>query len=180
MGDSICGMKRKMIISLLAASFAVVSSAQDPVVGRSMVSVGARQHAAHSEFEELPFDDGDISYGVAYEYHEMTGYWQVALDYAPDVSGTNSTDYVVTPQISLIFKDRAWRGGLGLLKSYIRDNDGEADWTDFYWQMILGLDIPLLGMEFNVLAYYVFEEWGEVGDFDVDELEFGAWLKFSF
>lgn len=173
-------MKKKIVISVLAAVLVTAASVPVLAAGPSVISAGARYHVDHSVCEELPFGDGDVSYGLAYEYHEESGYWQIAMNYTPDITGTNLTDYVITPQINLIFKDRMWRGGIGALRSYVRDVDNNGDWTDMYWQMLAGIHLPLFGLKLDVHAYYVFEKWNELDEFDSEDIEFGAWLKFSF
>ena len=179
--DSICGMRERIILFVLAMSLATTSVAKNPAFSSSRISAGGRFHAGHSAFDELPFDDGDVSYALAYEIHEYDAFWQIVLDYAPNISGTNSTtDTVITPQLNLIAKDGVWRGGIGILKSYLRDDDGESNWTDLYWQFILGLELRLFRLEIEAHAYYVFEKWGEVDEFDIDELEFGVWMKYAF
>lgn len=142
--------------------------------------LGARQHVDHSTYTELPFNDGDLSYGIAYEYHEGQAYWQIALDYAPDITGTNFVDSVLTPQLNLIFEDRAWRGGLGILTSYIVSDDDD-DWTDIYWQFLFGIHLGMSkNIQLDVFAYYPFEGWAEIGEFDGKDIEFGGWLHFPF
>jgi len=140
---------------------------------------GVRRHAQHSVFEDLPFDDGDLSYGIAYEYHDKKAYWQLGVGYAPQ-PGTNGVDYVVTPQLNLIVKDRVWRAGIGVLDRYVEMEDGENDWTDVYFQFLTGIHLPVFGMDFDVLAFYPFAEWGDISDFDFDDIDYGAWLTFSF
>ena len=143
------------------------------------VAVGGKYHVDHSEFEELPFDDGDPAYGVAFEFHDKPAYWQAAVTYAPDVGGTNLVDSVITPELNLIVKDQSWLAGTGVLSSYVEGKD-EKDWTDLYWQILLGFDIPVSRASLAIHAYYTFESWGDITDFDTDDLEFGAWLGFSF
>ena len=150
------------------------------------ISVGTRYHLEHGSFDELPFDDGDMSYGAAYEWHEDGGYWQVALMYTPSVGGnvgdrtTNSTDYVITPQINLLFKDGTWRGGIGVLRSYIKDKDDGAEWTDIYWQALFGVHLPMFGLEFDILLGYVFETWNDFESYAFDDMDYNVWISFSF
>ena len=139
-----------------------------------------RKHVDHSAFADRPFGDDDISYGVAYEYHEEKACWQLALDYAPDVEGTNGVDYVLTPQLTLIGKDRLWRGGLGVLTSYVSADDDD-DWTGLNWPFLLGIHLGQprrLGLDLS--TYYVFEKWSDIGEFDWDDIEFGGRLSFPF
>lgn len=153
----------------------------------SSLGVGLRHHILHTNFEDWPYDDGDLSYGVAYEIHESGGCWQVAVDYAHNVGETNVADYVITPQLNLLFKDNAWRGGVGALASYIKYDEEESPelaaddgWSDIYWQFLLGLSIPLGGLSLDVYAAYPFEEWGEISEFEFDDVEVQAWLMYAF
>lgn len=149
--------------------------------GRSGLSAGARYHVDHSVYEELPFDAGDMSYGLAYEYRERQALWQVAMNYAPHIGGaTNDIDYVMTPQLNLIFTDNNWRGGTGILKSYIKDEVLGGDWTDVYWQFLFGFQTPVSRMKFDFQAFYVFNHWDELSEFDFGDVEFGGWLSLDF
>jgi hypothetical protein len=152
--------------------------------GFSALAAGARYHVNDSAAPDLPFDDGDISYAVAYEYHEAGGLWQLALDWAPHVSGTNgmgTVDYVLTPQINLMFEDRGVRLGVGALASYFGGIQEGNDWTDVYWQMMLGLHLPLgAALALDANAYYVFEEWNKLDKFAAKDLEYGVWLSYRF
>jgi len=169
-------MKRTML-PLIAICFSLLAHTAS-VNAENRFSVGVRRHADHSVYTELPFDDGDLSYGIAYEIHEEQAYWQLAVEYAPDISGTNPVDFAVTPQLNLLFKDRCWLGGLGVLTSYVAGDDGD-EWTDLYWQFIFGLQLGTSRKpEIDVLAYYPFENWSDIGDFDAQDIEFGLWLCF--
>ena len=135
-------------------------------------SVGVRNHIDHSVLDELLFGKNDLSYNIAYEYHEFGAYWNVVLDFAPHISGTNSVDSILTPQINLIMEDRCYRGGVGILKSYMMGQDD--DWTDIYWQFILGLHFRLskkIGLDLDTL--YVFGNWDELKEFDSGDIEYG-------
>jgi len=144
-----------------------------------VLGAGLRRHSEHSVAEDLPLDDGDLSSGLCYEIHDRKGYWQLGVTYAPQ-PGTNGIDFVVTPQLNLIVKDKAWRAGVGILDSYVEMEDGESDWTDVYYQFLTGLHFPIGGMQLDVTAYYPFTDWGDISDFDFDDLDYGAWLTFSF
>lgn len=157
---------------------AVVASG---AAGPGGVSVGARRHVDHTAFDDLPFGGGDLSFSAAYEHHENVGYWQLGISYAPDLTGEPASDYALTPQANLIFKDKFWRGGLGILGSYIRDNAGNSDWTDLYWQFIVGAHLPaLIGLQIETYTYYVFEEWKELDEYELKDMEFGVSLNFPF
>ena len=151
------------------------------------LSVGGRYHTENTVFTDLPYGNADISYGLAYTFSEEHVSLKLGADFSPDVSGardaphTNQTDYVITPQANIIVKDRMFRAGIGLLTSYIRDDKGEGDWLDPYWQMMLGLSIPIhqrLSLEGNI--YYVLERWEKITEFRLKELEYGLWLNYNF
>ena len=170
-------MKTTLILTAALAALIVTVPASF-AADTQAIALGARQHAAHSIFTDLPFDD-DIGYTLAYEYHSTDAYWQFGVGYTPDPGGSNAVDYVITPQINLMAKDNFWRGGAGLAASYI-ETDTDSDWTDLYFQLLLGVAIPFGAMEIDIQAIYVFEDWGELGDFDFDDLDYGAWLKYTF
>lgn len=151
------------------------------------LSVGGRYHTENTVFTDLPYGNADISYGLAYTFAEEHVGLKLGADFSPDVSGardapnTNKTDYVITPQANIIIQDKMFRGGLGILTSYIRDDKGEGEWLDLYWQMMLGLCIPLgknLSLEGDV--YYVLERWDKITEFRLNELEYGLWLNYNF
>ena len=169
-------MNRIAAIIVLVFSICAVSTAL--AKSNSKYSLGVRQHVDHSVYSELPFGDGDLSYGIAYEFHENEAFWQVALEYAPNLSGTNSLDYAITPQLNLLFADGYWRAGLGLLQTYVSGTDND-DWTDLYWQFLFGIHLgKSTKPELDVYAHYVFESWSDLGDFDSEDIEFGLWLSF--
>jgi len=172
-------MKRATLLILVGLAMSLVFGTSRVTAGPHAIGIGGRYQQDHSEFEELPFDDGDLSYGINYEYHENVAYWQVGVMYTPDVGG-DAADYVITPQINLMLKDDIWRGGIGVLKSYIEYENGDSDWTDLYWQFHLGISVPIGPVEFAALAHYVFEDFGEIKDFDFDDVEYGAWLSYRF
>lgn len=147
------------------------------------MAIGLRHHALHSVYEELPYDDGDVSYGFAYEYHEGSAYWQLALDYAPETTSTNKCDYALTPQLNLLFKDGIWSAGLGIMSSYLvyeDDSENDDEWTDIYYQFLAGLNIPLGSLSLDIMAGYVFEEWSELSDFEFGDMDVVGWLKYTF
>lgn len=186
----------------MAAVTAVLVFLADPCFGAQKkkgnerhhgLALAGRYHTDHSEYGDLPFGNGDISYLLAYEYAERIALWQLGADFAPDVSGirdsdsaegvTNSvgTKFVVTPQLNLIFKDRMFRGGTGVLTSYIRGDDGEGEWIGPYFQLLLGLSLDLadaLSLDGNV--HYVLENWDEITHFGFGDLEYSAGLSYWF
>ena len=151
------------------------------------LSVGGRYHTQNTVFTDLPYGNADISYGLAYTFAEEHIALKLGADFAPDVSGTrdapntNKTDYVISPQANIIIKDRVFRAGIGLLTSYIRDNMGEGNWLDPYWQLMLGLCFPIYkGFSLEGNVYYVLERWDKITDFRLKELEYGLWVNYNF
>jgi hypothetical protein len=143
----------------------------------SSAALGARYHVAHSSFPSYPYG-GDFSYAAAYQWQEDAGYWQLALDYAPKVTGTNGLDAVWTPQLNLIFTDRMWRGGGGVLTSYGTGGGKKPRWSPFYWQVMAGLNLPVQSFTLDLMVFYVFENPKTFKNFDFNDLEFGVWLNF--
>ena len=45
---------------------------------------------------------------------------------------------------------------------------------------LLGAQVPVWQLRFELHAYYVFENWSELDEFDVEDLEYGAWLTYRF
>jgi hypothetical protein len=159
--------------SLLAstASFVYAQAASQWIVG------GARYHESHSVAENLPFDDGDLSGVLGYEYHEQSAYWQLAVDYCPSLGGTNTADSAITPQVNLIFKKDILRAGAGALISYVWDDVQESDWTDVYWQFLIGANLTLGKHALNLYACYPFEEWDQLSDFDFGDIEYALLIN---
>jgi hypothetical protein len=149
------------------------------VFSESAVSIGARNHVLHSEYAEYPFMDDDLSYTIGYEYHDRAGYWQLLVGYTPEVGDGTAIESIITPQLNLLIQDRAWLAGVGILGSYVETPE-RTDWTDVYWQVMLGFEIPLPIFKLELLAYYPFESWRTFSDFDSDDIEYGGSLKFSF
>ncbi len=151
--------------------------------GVNKLSLGGRYYAEQEDFPEIPFGDGDVAYGVAYEYHESAAAWQLAATYCPDVTGDDAVDYIITPEVNLIVKDGIWRGGIGMLYSYLERDDHAADddeWVGPYWQLLFGLNIPFFGMDLKALTYYDFESFNDLDEFELDKLDYGVWVSFSF
>jgi hypothetical protein len=171
-------------LCLLAALLTACCLAGTVRAGSHHWGLGGRYHVEHSEFEELPFGDGDTAYGLVYEFHDGPAYWQLGATYAFDVTGadtaSNTVDSVITPSINLVLQDGFWRAGAGLLSSYVQRDGGGSDWTDLYWQVLLGVGVPVFGLDLEVQALYSFEGWSDIDAFDFDDVEYGAWLTFAF
>jgi len=161
-----------VLAALLLVAFCPVSHAGH------RLGIGSRYHTDHSAFDELPFDD-DISFGLTYQYSEDIAYWELGATIVPDPR-VETLDYIVTPFANLMFSDGMWRGGLGVLSSYTEDKIAGDDWTDIYWQMVFGISIPIKSVTLDVQAYYVYEGWEDLVDFEFKDLEGGAWLTYRF
>ncbi len=150
-----------------------------PSQGANQLTFGGRYHSEQEELSEIPFGEADIAYGIAYEYHEHAAAWQLGATYCSDVTGDKTVDYVITPEVNLITKDGFWRGGIGILYSYL-DREDDKDWVGPYWQFLLGVDIPLFGIDVQARTYYDFENFGDLDEFGLDKIDYGAWVSFSF
>lgn len=175
---------RLICITILLFFVSVTVFAENPK-GNHRLSAGARWHKNHSVFDELPFDDGDISYLMAYEYHEGIALWQVGVDYAKNPDGDKDVKRIYTPQLNLIFKDRIFRAGTGILKSFMTcDQESDRD-TSIYYQFILGLDmdIPFLNnFTIGLNGHYAFQrwKWDKLKEFSGKDIEYSVLLGFQF
>jgi hypothetical protein len=154
-----------------------VASAQAGQQARSRFGGGVRYYSGHDTEIAAPFDN-DTSYGLVYEYHEGGAFWQFGVSYATSM-GSNDVDAVITPEINLMASDGGWRGGMGVLASYIETEDDD-DWSDIYYQFILGFDIPIGSLALSVQTYYVFDDFDNLDEFDIDELDVSAYLMYQF
>jgi len=167
----------KTLTSISLVLILCVSSAQAGSRIKQRLGVGARYHAEQDTELEVAFDD-ETTYGLVYEYHEGGTFWQLGAQYGTGL-GTNEVDYVITPEINLLVSDGAWRGGIGALASYV-STDEDSDWSDIYYQLILGFDMPLGGMALSIQAAYVFEDFDELDEFDFDEMDWSGYLMYQF
>ena len=58
--------------------------------------------------------------------------------------------------------------------------DGDSDWTDLYYQFILGLGVPVGMFSLDAHALYAFDKWDNLEEFSMSNIEFGVWLSYSF
>lgn len=147
------------------------------------VSVTARMHKEHSVIESLPYEDGDMGWLLAYEFHEGIGFWQAGMEVSNRPGKNPLIDYVLTPQLSLILKDRIYRAGAGVRWNYTISDDPEYDgsWSRPNWQFTLGLAYPIWNrFEVGAYGYYVFQEWSELDKFNADDIEFGLSVSYQF
>lgn len=149
-------------------------------ISSTVVGAGARYHANHSVFTDLPYDDGDISVAVYYEGHQVDTFWQFGVEYAFDLGGSETVNYVITPEFNLLWKDGIWFGGIGILYPYIDDEVSGGDWLDLYWQGILGAKIPIGILNIDLGVHYPFEKWSVVDEIDVKDLDYTAGLSVEF
>lgn len=171
-------MKTTHIISILVSIVCLTQMANAET--DTSWSFGVRQHAAQPDFPDISFGDGDISYGLAITAGDASGYWQGALLYTPDIEGVDDLDYALTPQINLILTENLWRMGVGGAATYI-SSESDSGWNDFFWQLMMGIGLPAFGkVTMEAQAIYIFDEWGNIGDFDVDNLEYAVWIGIPF
>lgn len=171
--------KKFLLFVLVTAGFCGAAFAARPK--HSAIDAGVRYHQDHSAYEALPFGDGDLSYTLGYEYHLKDYYLQMGADFCPDATGTNDVDFVATPELNLFATDGAWEAGVGIRDSYISDkNDTNEDWTGIYWQLILGVTLPVFSIPVRLQALYPFESWGDISDFEFGDIEYAASLKLAF
>jgi len=169
------------IVSLLALALLKVSAFAADSGDSYAVTAGAIMHSENTAFTKLPYGDHDISYLLAFEGNDgEDGYWQLGVDYAPSISGIKTTDYVLSPQFNLIWRDRIFIGGIGILDSYISDNSLGNDWSGIYWKLTLGLRIPLGKVDLALQTYYAFDTWGTLKEFKGKDLDYGASLSYKF
>ncbi|MEI6970542.1 MAG: hypothetical protein WCL44_03410 [bacterium] len=147
------------------------------------LTVGVRQYTDHSADTKSPFGEGDLSYLLAYEYHEGGAFWQLGLSYAPYASATSMvavTESVTTPQLRLVFQESMLLLGVGVLKHYIMQIDGNK-WSDLYWEIQAGLYASVSkSLEVRGMAYYTFSDWSEIDNFDTSQLELGVEFAYRF
>lgn len=179
-------LSRLLLPALLAAALPLTGRAQ-----RNALVAGGRYRTDHSEFDKMPYGNGDISYLLGWAHREGIAVWQLAVDFGPDVSGTmnkgeederRSFDYVITPQLNMLINDERYymRGGLGICTSYIKSPD-HNEWLDPYWQFLLGLHLPVTGrIALDATAVYTFDRWRYLDKFSFGDLEYVLALNFAF
>ncbi len=139
-----------------------------------------RFHKTHSNFEDLPFKEGDKTYTISYEYHEGIGYWLLGVGFTPELEEDESIEKIITPQLSLVFKDRIYRAGVGILKSYVSDEDELVQDTDIYYQFNIGINIPIFSkFSVDVNSLYSFEKWSDI-KFKFKDVDYGVTINFTF
>lgn len=161
----------------------VIPDQENKSIGHALSFTG-RMHREHSAIESMPYGDSDLGWLLAYELHEGIGFWQAGVEFSDSPSKNQLIDYVLTPQLNLILKDRIYRAGLGIRWNYLKSGDPdteESTWSDLLWQFTIGLSYPVWNrLELGAYSYYVFEEWSELGEFDFEDIEFGIAISYRF
>ncbi len=172
-----------LLVSYLPASVSADFSQGNAPPRSHMVSIAAHMHGEHTTFDSLPFGEGDVGCLLAYEFHEGIGFWQAGAEFIADPEGDPTVDYVLTPQLSLILKDRIYRAGLGVLWNYLKIDDPEleSNWSKPFWQFTMGAGYPFRDkLEIGVYSYYIFEGWEELSKFNIKDIEYGISLSYRF
>lgn len=184
-------MTTKTIIGMTVLLACICSGSTLAQTAKSAsITGGVRQYINHPEDKGSPFGDGDMSYLLAYEYHEAKAYWQLGVSFTPETSVTSvvinaqsvvaNVESVITPQIRLIFEESLLMIGIGVLKHYVQGKEANH-WSDVYWEFQAGLHTPISSaLELRGLAYYSFRDWGDIGDFNTNQIEFGLEVAYRF
>lgn len=172
---------KKMLV--LLALIALTSPSESHAAAKAIHSagIGARFYQGHTSFTNQPFGDGDIAYNIGYEYREKGNpcFWQVVLGYAPSLD-SELIDDVFTPELNLMLEEEHFRAGVGILDSFVNYRDISNEWSDLYYHLTVGLKQDLGSVSIAADALYAFDDWGNLGDFDFADLEYGVWLTYTF
>ena len=178
-------MKTLPVILALSLGLAATASA----AGSNILFAGARYHADPVTTPELPYEQGDLSAVLGFDFYQgaMTR-WQLLAAYTPDPSN-QTVDYAITPQLNFLMYEQGFLLGAGVLMSYLPLNDDAVpagadenrdDWTDPYYQLLAGFTYPVGKAKLTVMAAFPFEEFDQIQDFEFDQLEYMAGLSFRF
>lgn len=174
-------MKTFVLMLALLLTGSVTAEAARKATPSSRFALGTRYHQENASVERWPFEKGNLSYGASYALYDGAGYLEAGLDYAPEGIEGSVIEDVWIPRLNMALLDGIFVAGIGIADAYVRKTEGGSEWTGLLYQFHLGVDIPLGGsLEVGGGAYYTFEDWGELGDFDTDELEYGAHLGYRF
>lgn len=142
--------------------------------------VGARRHQPGHLASVLPYGRNDYSVLAALQFHDRDAYWQIGLDFGWDPTGSPTAEYVLTPQLHLFFKGNVIAIGLGVMKSYIRDDARDKDWSPIYYEAKAGFEIPMGRLGLTVMAAHPFRKWADIGNIKERDLEYTAGLSWRF
>lgn len=175
-------MKTKNGGILVGLVCCIVLVASIQTYAESGLALGGRYHQDHGTFTELPYSQGDLSYGVMYEIFEKgASVLQLGCSMTPEFDNAPDLDYALTPEMNLMMRDGIFQGGFGLMSSYLSKLDGDSEWMDLYYQFLLGLRFDLSKkVSFQINASYVYAEWDEIFDFDFSDVEGTAYIGYSF
>ena len=164
-----------LLLFLPIAAFAAGRSPKLGVIG------SARYHQTHTAVLEWPFDKDDMSYGAGLLLYDGMGYVELGCEYAPDPS-YDAIDEVITPYARLVIEDMGVAAGIGVRDNYVffSDKERKDDWTDLLYEFHLGLGFTLGRIIIGGGAYYSFDDWDDLKDFDFDDLEYGIHVGFAF
>lgn len=143
---------------------------------------GGRYHTESSVLTFLPYKDGDVSATVGVELRDAMGYWQLLLNGMERPGDDDSTaSRILTPQVHMVLKDRAFLAGVGMLRSHIRDDEHGTGWTRMYFQLKSGLEFELADrLLLSGMVAYPFKRWDALNDFKASDLEYSVGLSFRF
>jgi len=152
-----------------------------PLFGQMAATVLVKQHDDRADtFEDRPYGKDDISYGLYLDIFEGRGGWRFGAAYSGDLTGIEGSDSVITPEISLLVVDGIWETGFGVLIDYL-DIDGDTDWSDPYFQIQLGLNVPLSDrFQLGIHALYPFASASDFTDIRLSDLDFAAQFRARF
>lgn len=170
----------KKLFLLVAATMLIATSLTQAQTVINAAGIGARFYQGSASFTNQPFSDGDIAYNICYEYRENKNpaFWQVVLGYAPNVDN-EQVDSVITPELNLMFEEDHFRAGVGILDSFINYKDIGND-SLFYYHLSFGVKQDLGNLCLALDTLYAFDDWGNLGDFDFADIEYGAWITYKF
>ncbi len=170
------------LVCITVLAFPALSPAQSRSGMDTRLHLGGRYHTVSTVLPFLPFDDGDFSATVGVEFKDASGVWQFLLNGMENPGDDESTvNRILTPQINLLLQDGNFLAGMGVLRSYIRDEETGSDWTRFYYQLKIGLEFQLSDrFDLSGFAIYPFRRWDKMTDFKFADLEYSAGLTFRF
>lgn len=169
-----------LVIATLIASSTAQAAKKSRSGSASRIGVGGEYHREHSAFPELPFLDDDLTYGLSYFNGAGDYVLMLATTYGHNVGGTNGVDYTISPEVNLLFTDRGWRGGTGILSTFIKPEEGDSDWLKLYYQFLLGYSFPVKQFTADIHAIYPFKNIDRLDEFEFSDIQFGAWLSRHF
>ncbi|WFB35879.1 hypothetical protein P3T73_17135 [Kiritimatiellota bacterium B12222] len=152
-----------------------------PLFAQKALTVVVKEYDKRAKsFPDRPYGKDDMSYGLYLDIFDGMGGWRMGASYAGDLTGPDQANMVITPEITLLGSDKLFVSGVSLMMDYI-DSDTGTEWSDLYFQIQLGLNVPL-GNRFQagIHAYFPFTEIQDFGDFDTGELDYGISISCAF